>query len=242
MRTVLFYLVLVPSTLFFSLVSVVGGLLGAPKGLHDRVHRSWARCLLAAAGVRVRVRGAEHLPPHGGSILASNHQSLFDIWALMASLPLSLRFVAKAELSRIPLLARAMREAGHVFVDRDDPPVALAAMKAAGERMRREDLVLVIFPEGTRSPDGRLRRFKRGPFLLAIETGAPVVPVAVDGGHRVLAKGSRRVRGRPMDVRVGEPVRTGDLPAGERSRLARRVHGQVEAMLAGLQEERAPRS
>jgi len=221
----------VPATLFFSLMSLVGGLLRAPRGLHDWVHRSWSRTLLAAAGVEVRLEGEEHLRADGAQVLACNHQSMFDILAVMAAVPASVRFVAKSELASIPVFAGAMRSSGHVFIDRTNPRHAISQMRGFGGRMRREGLSVVVFPEGTRSPDGRLRRFKRAPFLLAIEADAPVVPVAVDGGAGVLPKGEPWARPGRMDLRVGEALSTQGLEAGDRGGLARRAHDRVETLL-----------
>ena len=138
LRGLLFLVVGVPATLLFSLISLVGGLLRAPAGLHDWVHRRWSRFLLAAAGVEVRVSGEENLEPGGAQVLACNHQSMFDILALMAFVPASVRFVAKAEIASVPVFAGAMRSSGHVFIDRTNPRHAISQMRSFGERMRRD--------------------------------------------------------------------------------------------------------
>lgn len=233
-RTWWFVAVGTTSTVFFSLAAVSGGLLGAGRGFFDWVHRSWAGILLRSAGVRVRTKGLEHVEVGGAQILVANHQSAFDIWALMRKTPASLRFVAKQELSRVPIFARACRSAGHVFIDRNDRQAAMAAIRAAGDRMRREGLSLVLFPEGTRSADGRLGRFKRGSFVLAIETRAPLVPVAIQGGAQIQPKGSRRVHPGVLLVRFGEPIQTRGLTAADRDALTERCRVAVEEMLEGL--------
>ncbi|MFQ5890657.1 MAG: lysophospholipid acyltransferase family protein [Gemmatimonadota bacterium] len=239
-RTLLFSLVAVISTTFFSFVSVVGGLLGAPKGLHDWVHRRWSASLLHAAGVRVRAGGLRHIRRDGPQIFVSNHQSMFDIWALMTCLPVSIRFVAKEELSRIPLFARACRSAGHVFIDRGDRTGAIRRMQEAGKRMDRENLSLGLFPEGTRSPDGRLQPFKKGTFVLAIETQAPLVPVAVDGGARILPKGKRRVVPGTLDVRFGSPIPTRGLTIEDRDTVLELTRSAIEELLAELRATSGP--
>lgn len=235
-RTSLFYLLALPATLFFSLVSLVGGLLGAPRRLHDWVHRRWSGLLLRTAGAELRVEGTANLDPEGGQVVVSNHQSLFDIPALFAALPVSLRFVAKRELGRIPVFAGAMRQAGHVFIDRSDPAGALADVREAGRRMREEGLTLGFFPEGTRSSDGRVRRFKGGSFVLALESGARIVPVAVAGGREVMRKGSLRVRPAPIRVRCGEAIPVEGLSVSDRGRLAGDSREAIRAMLAEMRD------
>lgn len=230
-RSALFYVVMVLATAFFSTVAVVGGLFRARKGLYDWVHRNWSRSLLASAGARLSADGLEHVEPDRAQIFVSNHQSGLDIWALMATLPASLRFVAKQELGRIPVFAAACRAAGHVFIDRHNPGDAVPKIRAAGDRMRDEGLSLVMFPEGTRSRDGSLGRFKKGAFALAIETGADIVPVAVDGGGRILTRGSRRVRAGPMTVRCGPRISLADATPEDRDRILEETRGRIGAML-----------
>jgi len=236
-RTGFFYVATSVSTLFFSVTAVVGGLTRAGRGWYDWVHRNWARSVLWAAGVEVRVEGLQHVRPYEGQLFMSNHQSMFDIWTMMATLPASLRFVTKAELGRVPIFGAACRSAGHVFIDRRDPVGASQAIRAAGERMTEEGLSLVLFPEGTRSPDGGLRRFKRGSFSLAIETQEDLIPVAIDGGARVLPKGARKVRPGVIRLECGPSIRLRGLTIADRDDLTRRTRQAVESMLEGLQGE-----
>lgn len=236
-RKVLFLPFTVASTLFFSLTSVAGGLVGAPKGLYDWIHRNWARSMLWAAGVRVRASGVEHVGPDRAQIFVANHQSMLDIWAMMAALPASLRFITKAELGRIPVFARACRSAGHVFIDRGDPSAASLAIRKAGERMREEGLSLVLFPEGTRSRDGRLGRFKKGGFALAIETRATLVPVALEGGARILPKGAWLPEPGVIHLRCAPPVPLDRLGPEDRDELLERTRATIARLLSEAREE-----
>lgn len=229
LRTVTFWVITIPATAFFSTVSIVGGLLRAPAALHDWVHRHWGRTELWAAGVTTSVSGIENVSASSPQIFVANHQSIFDIFAILANIPASVRFVAKKELGRIPIFALAMRAAGHVFIDRRDRRGAGRAMRAAGERMKKDRLSLGLFPEGTRSATGRLREFKRGTFVLAIETQVPIVPLAVDGGYRVSTRG--RIRSGHMRLALAPPIPTAGKTAEDRDDVLSQVRGEIAGML-----------
>ena len=138
-------------------------------------------------------------------ILAANHQSIYDIPILFAALPLQLRIVAKASLGRFPFLGWHLQRTGHLLVDRSNPGAGIV------DRMRRlvsEARSLIVFPEGTRSIDGRVGRFKRGRFLVAIDAGLPVVPISVTGSRHVMLKGRLMVRPGDVRVTVHDPIPT----------------------------------
>lgn len=241
LRWLVFMAVGGPATILFSLVSLVGGLVRAPSSLHDRVHRTWSRFLLWLAGVDVVAEGLEHLRRDEAQVVVSNHQSLFDIFVLFATLPVSLRFVAKSELSRVPVFADAMRHAGHVFVDRERGFRALTSLEDAGRRMKRKGLTLCLFPEGTRSAEGRLGRFKPGAFVLAIDSRTPMVPVAVEGGGEILPRGRRRLEPRTVHVRCAEPVPLEGMSRADRHELAEHARVIIGSMLEAIREERRVR-
>lgn len=185
--------------------------------------------------------GLEHLRRDEAQVVVSNHQSLFDIFVLFATLPVSLRFVAKSELSRVPVFADAMRHAGHVFVDRERGFRALTSLEDAGRRMKRKGLTLCLFPEGTRSAEGRLGRFKPGAFVLAIDSRTPMVPVAVEGGGEILPRGRRRLEPRTVHVRCAEPVPLEGMSRADRHELAEHARVIIGSMLEAIREERRVR-
>lgn len=228
-RTLWFWVVTIPATAFFSGVSIVGGLVRAPASLHDWVHRNWGRTELWAAGVRTRVTGLQYVNHGAPQIFVANHQSIFDIFAILATVPASVRFVAKKELGRIPIFAHAMRAAGHVFIDRKDRRRATEAMRRAGTRMKRDRLSLGLFPEGTRSHSRALQEFKRGTFALAIETQVPIVPLAVDGGYRVSRRG--RIHAAEIRVALAEPLPTEGKSLEDRDAVLGAVRAEIGAML-----------
>lgn len=196
--------------------------------------RVWAPGLLTGAGARLDVRGAERLAPYLAgrpALFVANHRSWIDIAALYRALPLELHFLAKRELAKVPFLGSYMRLMGMVLVDRADPRRAKATVGRAAELLAAGRKV-ISFPEGTRSRDGRLGRFKSGGFGAALEAGADVVPVAIVGAGEVLPPDGFRVRPGRIEVRIGEPIPVEPFRPGERAALARRAEAAVAALLA----------
>ena len=196
----------------------------------ERVMGWWGRALLRAGGWILRVEGAELLPP-GGAVLVANHQSVVDIPMLLAAFPRPVIFLAKRELGEIPLFGKAMAAAGNLFIDRDDPRDAVRMLREAGTRLNGGRLV-VVFPEGTRSGDGSIGEFRPGAFYLAQKSGAPVVPVYLDGGYRAIPKGSLRARPTGLLVRVLPPLSPGEGAGGSKERIAVAVRERILAARA----------
>src|SRR5881409_2113248 len=156
---------------------------------------------------------------------------MFDIWALAATLPGSVRMVAKQELAKIPLLGRAMLAAGHVTIDRAHPARALEAYHRAADVIR-SGVSAVLFPEGTRSRTGELLPFKNAPFGLAIAAQVPVVPLYVHHTFEILPKGGIRLRPRPIRILVGDPIATEGMGVDQRQELRDRVRPAILALKA----------
>jgi 1-acyl-sn-glycerol-3-phosphate acyltransferase len=232
MRTLRYLIGLVGATLWYSSKVVVASWLRVPRrpgGVYDRAGRDWARHILAAAGVSVRVEGAEHLDPDRPQIVAANHSSFFDILAILGHLPVPVKFVAKKELFAVPVWGPALKAAGHVRLDRARAREALEVYALAAHQVREGRLNILVFPEGTRTRTGELLPFKKGGFVLAIEAGVPVVPAYIAGTFGIQPKGSVRVNPRPVTISLGEPIGVDGLAAADREALAERVR---EAILA----------
>jgi 1-acyl-sn-glycerol-3-phosphate acyltransferase len=191
-------------TVISSLLVAAGGFFTGGDRIPSEVMRWWGRTFIWIGRWNVRVEGLSNLPT-GGAILAANHQSLVDIPLFLAAIPRDVRFLAKRELGRIPLFGYAMEKAGNLFIDREDPRAAVQLIREATARMGRGQMV-VIFPEGTRSRNGTVGGFKPGAFILARKTGAPLLPVLVDGGHKALPRGALLFRPADLVVRVLPPV------------------------------------
>ncbi len=233
-RTICFYVVLLVSSVIHAGTVIVAALVGVkrrPGGIYDWGTNDWSRELLAAAGTPVRMEGAGRIPRGGPVVYASNHSSMFDIWALAATLPGSVRFVGKQELARLPLVGRAMVRAGHIMIDRPHPRRALEAYDQAAAIVR-SGISAVVFPEGTRSRTGQLLPFKNAPFGLAIAAQVPVVPLYVHNTFEILPKGGIRLRPRPIRILVGEPIPTAGMTVDQRQALRDRVHEAIVALKA----------
>jgi 1-acyl-sn-glycerol-3-phosphate acyltransferase len=219
-------------------VAVVGAYLGMPQRFYDWAGRFFSRALLWAGGTPVRVFGLENVDRERPQIIACNHQSMYDVWAVVAHLPVTrYHFVAKKELRRVPIFGRAAAASGHVFIDRENRVAAVESLKVAGRLIREANSTAVVFPEGTRSLTGDLQRFKKGPFIMAIESGVPIVPTVIDGTFDILPKRGFRLRPHPITIRFGTPVETRGFTHEDRDALIARVHAEMADMLAEL---RAP--
>ena len=196
-----------------------------------RAGRVWSRVMLTTVGARVNYVDLENSRAQLPCIYIANHASNVDIWVLMSVLPDQTRFVAKRSLFRIPFLGWALSSAGFVPVDRGHRTRAIKSLGAAA-RVVRNGRPLVLFPEGTRSRDGRLQRFKKGPFHLALQAGVPIMPVAIRGSFEVLPPGRWRVSPGPVEVRFLPPVDVSAYAPDDYQRLMVHVRNALAEALA----------
>jgi 1-acyl-sn-glycerol-3-phosphate acyltransferase len=233
MRTLLAALALWFATILLAPVAVLASLLGFRDhrggGVQHWCMRTWARALCAAAGVTIEVHGAEHLSSGSGTVYASNHVSWYDVFAIASVLP-RYTFVAKAELRKIPIFGWGAEGTGVIFLARENRKAAFAAYEVVARRIAA-GLSVVVFPEGTRGAEYSLRSFKKGPFVLAIAAGAPVVPIVVYGAREVMRKGSFTVRPATVHVHLLEPVPTTGYDYDHRHDLMRTVWARMADLL-----------
>ena len=187
------------------------------------------------AGVRVRVSGKETLPAAVSCIFMCNHVSNLDPPVVLPALPGRAVVLLKRSLMRIPLLGTAMRLGGYIAVDRGQSREAAQRTVVAAAEALRGGVHILVFPEGTRSPDGRLAAFKKGPFFLAKGTGAPVIPMVVSGTQRAMRKGSMRIKPGEVELTFLPALAPEDFAS--RDELMRAVRA---AMIDALPESMKP--
>lgn len=200
---------MVAATLVLASAVILLSALGLPRAAYVAV-RAWAWTLLAITGVRYRSHGMENVPKNGSYVVISNHCSHLDGPTIALALPHPVYFVIKKELVKIPLWGFATQMLGFIAVDRSNSAQAQAEMARAVENVRDGRRVLV-FAEGTRSPDGHLQRFKKGGFHLAVDAQVPILPVAINGSHALFPKNGNVVHPGILDVFVGHPIPTAGL-------------------------------
>lgn len=228
-------------TLLFSALAISAALLVLLVTRNRRwplamARRIWAPGLLRAAGARLEISGLERLDRGGPQFFVANHQSIIDVPALFAALPVDLHFIVKKELRRVPFLGWYIAAMGMIFVDRKARLDAMAEVRRAAELIRSGRSV-VSFPEGTRSRDGEVGRFKAGAFVAAIEAGVPIVPVAIAGAGAVLPPPGFLVRPGTIRVAVGEPIPTLGRELDERGVLAALARARVAQLYDELLRE-----
>ena len=191
-----------------------------------RCARAWSWLILKTTGVRVTVSGLERLDPTRSYVFAANHQSIYDIPIVFASLPYQLRIISKDSLGWIPFLGWHLQRTGHLLLDRSKPGASVVKKMA---RLVGERHSLIVFPEGTRSVDGTVGRFKGGSFLLALEAGVPIVPISIAGSRHVMKKGQLMVCPAEVAVVVHAPVETAAVARDGVRDLSKTVQARVVA-------------
>lgn len=234
MRTILVVVYFVLALVFVLPWFILWTLLTGNPDVMWNVAMSAVRFGMRIVGVRVRVEGIENIPP-GVCVFVANHISNIDPTAFVPAIPRRVSLLVKRELFRIPILATAMRLAEFIAVDREDKEAAALSVDLAVERLKA-GTSFAVYPEGTRSPDGRLRPFKKGAFVMAIEAGVPIVPVSIAGAQTLLRKGDWRLHPGEVSIRFGPPVDTSAYAMDRRGELLARVEALVAAGLPADQQ------
>ena len=232
MRTVLTALTVLVATLILAPTVIIARLLGFREGEHSVSQwcmRNWARAIAAAGGAKLVVHNPERMLRDRGVVYASNHVSWLDVFAIASVVP-RYTFIAKAELRKLPLFGWGAEAAGVVFLARENRKAAFESYHDASGSVA-QGRSIVVFPEGTRGHSYGLRPFKKGPFVLAIAAGSPVVPVVVYGAREMMPKGSFRVRPNTVHIHFLEAVETVGLDYEKRHEVMRQVWDRMATCL-----------
>ncbi len=230
-RTFAFYPLLFFSTVFLGIMASIIGFVFHRSDLAHLCGRIWGNFNLWVAGVKVEIDGLENVDPAGSCVYASNHQSVFDIFAILGKLPVQFRWLAKEELFKLPILGLAMTSIGYIPIDRGDRRKAFESLRLAAEKVKGGTSI-VIFPEGTRSVDGVLGEFKKGGFILAMQSRRPIVPVTISGSHRILPKlGRLAIQPGGIRLSIGKPIPTAGLENKDRNALLLKVREAIRTQL-----------
>lgn len=226
-RTFFGIIILVTATFIAGLTVIFAGIFNPYSGLIRITARTWTKSLLWIAGTEIEVVGLENIDREKQYIFMGNHQSHFDVLVLFYSLDMTIRFIAKKELFKIPVFGWALTASGMIKVDRGNRQKAVASIQKAFSKLNRK-VSICIFPEGTRSPEGVLLPFKKGGFVMAIDSGIPIVPISISGTKNILRKHSIRLNPGKVKMVISPPVDVTEYKYENRAELADKVRGIVE--------------
>jgi len=227
MRALFVLAVMVVNAVWMGLTVIIASALRIrnARWIYEGIPRLWCKANLRAAGVQMRIHGAENVPRNEARIYVANHVSWFDVFALASYLP-RYRFIAKKELFKLPVFGPAIRATAAIEIDRGNRKAAFQAYEAAARDVK-EGLSVVVYPEGTRGHTYELRPFKKGPFVLAIAAHVPIVPTIIHGTIEIQPKGSFRIRPGVIDIYFLDPISTTGLTYGDRDALMQKVWNRM---------------
>lgn len=235
MMTLIAAAVLVLVTIPVVAVVVFASYLGVPMrhgSIYEKVQWFWAKSLTLAGGVRTRIHGAERIEKNAACVYVANHVSWYDVFVLASVLP-RWSFVAKAELRKIPIFGRGAEAVGTIFVERQNRVAAVKMYEKAADRIR-EGASVVVYAEGTRGDEYALRPFKKGPFVLAISAGVPIIPVVIHGTREVMPRGQWLVHSGEVNLHFLDPIPTAGLTYSDREQLVAQVWTTMADAMSSL--------
>lgn len=241
LRLLIVTLAIVPSTMWHATRMLWASARNDPRlpCICDSAPRGWARMILRLSGVKIVIENGDVIDPERPQVLVANHVSWYDVLALVGWVPGRSIFVAKKELASVPFFGPAARACGQIFIDRKDRASAVESLQRARKRLEEESPTIIMFPEGTRSATGELQPFKKGAFVLALQTGVDIVPTAIIGSGDVMRKGSLLIRPGTIRLRFGDPISIEGLTFEDRTDLTERAWqalSELQATDANLNE------
>ncbi len=207
-------------------ISVFFSLFDGRGILQHKCAQIWARFIIKVSGAKIEIEGLEKINPDETYIITANHQSYFDIWTLLAYMPFQFRFLAKDSLFKTPFLGWHLKRSGNIPIHRENPVKSVKSIKNAAQKVK-EGTSLCIFPEGSRSSDGKIREFKPGVFYLAILSQKPILPVTIIGSRFLLPKGSIKIRSGKIKVIISDPIDTSQYTKKDIEKLIKIVKDRI---------------
>lgn len=213
-------------TAFMAVMVILFSFVCTGEDTPHKVGRIWAKCILAASNIKVTVKGFSNLNLHGPHIYMANHTSNFDIPVLQACLPVHFRWLAKAELFKIPIFGYAMKRAGYISIDRSNKESAIQSLQQAA-KIIKNGVSVVIFPEGTRNRNQNVQPFKKGGFVLAVDSGVPIVPVILHGTRKIMPKNQILIEPGHVLVEIKKPIESSDYTRETKELLMGKIRNVI---------------
>ena len=226
LRTIITIATVIIVTFIASSITIIFGIFGPYSKFIYYVAKFWTNSILFAGGVKLRIEGLENIKKSKSYLFIGNHQSYFDVLAVFSAIPLTVRFMAKKELFKIPVFGWALHTSGTIRIDRSNRIRAIKSMNNALARIRN-GVSVVVFPEGTRSEEGKIRSFKKGGFVLAIKGGITIVPISISGSRFILRKHKNRIFPGEIKIVIADPIDTKDYSYREREKLSEHVRNII---------------
>lgn len=218
-------------TVVFSLIILLFSPFDFTRGrILNSIIRIWARTIFTSVGIKVKINGLSNLDLNKNYIFAPNHSSSLDIPLMLGFTPLWLVPIAKKELRWIPFLGWAMKLAGHIFIDRSNHEKAMDSINKIKNSIKKRPRSILLFPEGSRTNNGQLRRFKTGGLTLGIKTKLDIIPVLISGTYRSLKKGSVKFSRNLLTIDFGIPIKVENYSEHQRKSLSEKVFNEVKKM------------
>ena len=219
-----------------SIPIIAFGWIDRDKELVSRISRFWANWMIWSTGIQYDIFGLENIQNSKQYVFMCNHESALDIILGVATIPNKIVFLAKKELFRIPIFGLAMKALGMIKIDRQNPEIAIKSVDYAVDRLIRSSFSTLIYPEGTRSENGKLLPFKKGGFVLAIRSQLPVVPITILGAGEALSKGKYNINNKKISVIISEPIITKGMGRNDKDLLLQNCRNVIENNLKYLKQ------
>jgi 1-acyl-sn-glycerol-3-phosphate acyltransferase len=237
-RTTIIILWTVLATAILGPLAIIISFISRTGNVPHLIARIWGRSILFVSGIKVNVYGLSNLDLGRSAIYMVNHQSNFDIPVLLGCLPVQFRWLAKAELFRIPIFGHGMRGCGYISIDRSSHKSAIESLNQAAETIKKGTSVL-IFPEGTRSLDGKIKPFKKGGFVLTVDAGVPIIPIVIEGTWAIMPKKRLLMKPCPVTMKILPPVDSSGYNRETKEALMEKIRMTMRDKLNKLKGEQA---